>query len=238
MKISELVKRTNVPKETIHFYIREGALPKPRKLGRNTADYGEETVEQIQLIKDLQDNYFLPLSEIKKILKKQRKLSEIDKIKFRFIAKSSWPIDQISLDSVEGAEAFMKATGMSSKWLDKMQEWEILTPTQKDGKTFYAPEDVIIGKLVVELDRLGVGPKDGYDPKELKLYIDFVKDVVLPTHMTFFERHLHLLKTPEFQEKGIKLIETIGLFFYHLYRKTIKDEIIRIIDSMDEKTDE
>jgi hypothetical protein len=116
-----------------------------------------------------------------------------------------------------------------------MQQWEIITPAKKDGQPLYAPEDVIIGKLVVELDRLGVGPKDGYDPKELKLYIDFVKDVVLPTHMAFFERHLHLLKSQEFQEKGIKLIETIGLFFYHLYRKTIKDEIIRIIDAMDEQ---
>jgi DNA-binding IclR family transcriptional regulator len=33
MKISELVKRTGVPKETIHFYIREGLLRKPRKSG-------------------------------------------------------------------------------------------------------------------------------------------------------------------------------------------------------------
>ncbi|NNL75879.1 MAG: MerR family DNA-binding transcriptional regulator, partial [Desulfobacterales bacterium] len=31
MKISQLVKRTGVPKETIHFYIREGLLRKPRK---------------------------------------------------------------------------------------------------------------------------------------------------------------------------------------------------------------
>ena len=55
MKISQLVKRTGVPKETIHFYIREGLLRKPRKSSVNTADYNERYVDQIQLIKDLQN---------------------------------------------------------------------------------------------------------------------------------------------------------------------------------------
>ena len=39
MKISTVVKRTGVPKETIHFYIREGLLRKPHKSGVNIADY-------------------------------------------------------------------------------------------------------------------------------------------------------------------------------------------------------
>ena len=39
MKISELVKQTQVSKETIHYYIREGLLPRPRKLGKNVAEY-------------------------------------------------------------------------------------------------------------------------------------------------------------------------------------------------------
>ena len=65
MKIRELVKRTGVPKETIHFYIREGLLRKPRKSNVNSADYNENYVDQIQLIKNLRDNYYLPIPEIK-----------------------------------------------------------------------------------------------------------------------------------------------------------------------------
>jgi len=75
MKISELVKRTGVPKETIHFYIREGLLRKPRKSGVNSAEYGERYVDQIQLIKDLRDNYYLPIPEIKKVVKNYQKQS-------------------------------------------------------------------------------------------------------------------------------------------------------------------
>src|SRR5512143_3769228 len=76
LKIRELVQRTNVSKETIHYYIRESLLPKPRKRGRNIADYDEGYIDRIRMIKELQDNYFLPLSVIKNILKNQKKSSE------------------------------------------------------------------------------------------------------------------------------------------------------------------
>jgi DNA-binding transcriptional MerR regulator len=83
MKISELVKRTGVPKETIHFYIREGLLRKPRKSGVNAADYNERYVDQVLLIKDLRDNYYLPIPEIKKVIKDFKRQS------FRKLKKSS-----------------------------------------------------------------------------------------------------------------------------------------------------
>ncbi len=56
MKISTVVKRTGVPKETIHFYIREGLLRKPHKAGINHADYNENHVKQIRFIKELRNN--------------------------------------------------------------------------------------------------------------------------------------------------------------------------------------
>ncbi len=75
MKIGKLVKITGVPKETIHFYIREGLLRKPRKSSVNAAEYNERYVDQIRLIKDLRDNYYLPIPEIKKIVKNYKKQS-------------------------------------------------------------------------------------------------------------------------------------------------------------------
>ena len=60
MKISDLVKRTQVSKETIHYYVREGLVPRPRKFAKNLASYNESYVERIRLIKELQDHHFLP----------------------------------------------------------------------------------------------------------------------------------------------------------------------------------
>ncbi len=87
MKISELVKRTGVPKETIHFYIREGLLRKPRKSGVNSAEYNERYVDQIQLIKDLRDNYYLPIPEIKKVVKEFNKQSPSDQAVSQFYSR-------------------------------------------------------------------------------------------------------------------------------------------------------
>lgn len=69
MKISELATKTKIPKETIHYYVREGLIPKPRKMGSNLAEYNELHAEQIQLIRQIQTHFFLPLSLIKKIVK-------------------------------------------------------------------------------------------------------------------------------------------------------------------------
>jgi DNA-binding transcriptional MerR regulator len=69
LKIKELVQRTQIPKETIHYYIREGLLPKPRKRCKNMADYDESYIEKIRRIKELQYHHFLPLAVIKEILK-------------------------------------------------------------------------------------------------------------------------------------------------------------------------
>jgi len=235
VKISEVVKRTGISKETIHYYIREGALSKPRKTAKNTADYSEDIVEQIQLIKNLQDNYFLPLSEIKKIVKKQKKLSAADKTKLQFLTKMQRPIDQISFGSVTGRENFTKETGMAEKWLAKMEAWKIITPETIDGELYFSPENVIIGKLIVDMDHLGYGPKDGYPPDNLKIYMNFIKNTLLEQHLEFLKDHPNLLKSDEYQEKGIKLMEVLGLFFYHLFRKTATEETLKLLDTLYKK---
>jgi len=49
-KISELVKKTNVPKSTILYYIREGLLPEAKKLKSNVHRYNDEHIELINYI--------------------------------------------------------------------------------------------------------------------------------------------------------------------------------------------
>ena len=68
MRIGELAERTGISRETIHFYLREGLLPRPRKAGRNMAFYEDAHVERLLLIKRLQNEKFLPLARIKDLL--------------------------------------------------------------------------------------------------------------------------------------------------------------------------
>ncbi|MCC6917584.1 MAG: MerR family transcriptional regulator [Alphaproteobacteria bacterium] len=68
MKMRELELRSGVGRETIRFYIREGLLPEPDRLARNVARYGETHVERLRTIKRLQDERFLPLDVIRRVL--------------------------------------------------------------------------------------------------------------------------------------------------------------------------
>ena len=223
MKISELTKQTGVSKETIHHYIREGLLRKPRKAGRKIADYGEVYVRQIRLIKELRDNYFLPLPIIKKILKEQNKHTPSEQSSFQLQSEYLRPIERFIPSEIVGKDAFQEATGLGRYWLDNMEEWGIISSSMRDGEPVYSHENVIIGRLMVDMDRLGFGPRDGYDPKGLKPISDFIQSYLMVSTREYLERNAEKLNSPDFREKGSQFTELMSLFLYHFYRKIVKE---------------
>lgn len=68
LRMRDVVRETGLPRETIHFYLAEGLLPRPKKTGRNTAFYSGEHVRRAQLIKGIQEKHFLPLRAIRALL--------------------------------------------------------------------------------------------------------------------------------------------------------------------------
>jgi DNA-binding transcriptional MerR regulator len=68
LKISELAERAEVPVATVRHYLREGLLPEPVKTSKNMAYYPPEFVDRIRLIKQLQEERFMPLRVIREVL--------------------------------------------------------------------------------------------------------------------------------------------------------------------------
>jgi len=232
MKISQLVKRTGVPKETIHFYIREGLLRKPRKSGVNSAEYNETYVDQVQLIKDLRDNYYLPIPEIKKIIRDFRKQSPSDQAISQFHSRFFRPADRLFANGIKGRDAFCQATGLGKKWLAKAEEWSVITPeVPEDGEAVFSPDDVAVGKLMVDMDRLGFGPKDGHDPEDLRHIAEFVKKYVVDGFRKYYQNNLEKLTSKDYEERHSQFHELISLFFYHLYRKFARESTRRYLEN-------
>jgi DNA-binding transcriptional MerR regulator len=68
MKMRELEQRSGVGRETIRYYIRMGLLPEPARPKPNVADYAEEHVRRLGVIRRLQAERYLPLGFIKQVL--------------------------------------------------------------------------------------------------------------------------------------------------------------------------
>jgi DNA-binding transcriptional MerR regulator len=237
MKIRQLVKRTGVPKETIHFYIREGLLRKPRKSSVNSAEYNESYVDQIQLIKDLRENYYLPIPEIKKIVKDFRKQSPSDQAISQFYSRFFRPADRLLAKEVIGREAFREATGLGFKWLNQAEQWGVITPENRNGAVIYSSDDVAIGKLMVDMDQLGFGPRDGFDPEDLRYIGEFVRNYVVDIFTKYYQNNLAKMTSTEYVERASQYHEVISLFFYHLYRKFVREATRSQLESRDAKED-
>src|SRR4051812_22378331 len=55
MRVGELSRRSGVPIPTIKYYLREGLLPPGAATAANQADYSEEHLRRLQLIRALID---------------------------------------------------------------------------------------------------------------------------------------------------------------------------------------
>ncbi len=222
MKINELVKRTGVHKETIRYYINKGLLPKPRKLGSNSADYGEEFVEGLRLIKELKEQYFLPLSVIKRIIKKNnsskagRMLLDIQSEFFR-------PLDQLLPTDVKGEEAFLQAVEISPERLAAFEEAGVISPEIRKGQKIYSQDDLKIGKVLGAMKRAGLSKEFGFRREIIIHYFESIKKTLEQSQEWFAEDTLDLLSEADYSRLSTFSNEILSVLFYHMVRKIACD---------------
>ncbi len=70
MKMRDLERRSGVGRETIRYYIGLGLLPEPARPKPNVADYSEDHVRRLAVIRRLQAERYLPLAFIKTVLER------------------------------------------------------------------------------------------------------------------------------------------------------------------------
>ncbi len=153
-KMKELAEASGVSAGTIKHYLREGLLGERTdivKTSRNMAYYPPEFVERIKLIKQLQEERFMPLKVIKSMLdddpERARALIELeDRILERALAG-----DQARVSAAE----LRRRCDIPQEVLDRLGELEVLTPNTRG----YGQRDV---EIVEAISRFRAG---GYDER-------------------------------------------------------------------------
>jgi DNA-binding transcriptional MerR regulator len=154
LKISELAERSGVPVATIRHYLREELLPEPVKTSRNMAYYPPEFVDRIRLIKQLQEERFMPLRVIRELLERE----DVEPERLRAMIDLE---DRILERALAGERERIPAPEVRDRYdlpqevLERLAELGVLTP---DG-VGYSPSDV---RIIEAITRFRAG---GYDER-------------------------------------------------------------------------
>ena len=189
LKISELADRSDVSVGTIKYYLREGLLPEPVKTSRNMAYYPEDFVARIRLIKQLQEERFMPLRLIKSMLddepERARALIELED---RILEHALKGEEQTRVSAAEVRRRYE----IPQEVLDRLAELEVLTPASRG----YSASDVRIIEAISRFRAGGYSEKIGFTVYDTVRYKKALQELVREEVRVITER-LAGEKTPE-----------------------------------------
>lgn len=179
-RMKDLCARTGLSRQAIHFYIREGLVPEGRKLGRNRAAYGQEHLDRIRLVRQLQHEHFLPLRAIRALIENRDEAfspaqrRQIAAVKQRLAGTVAGPAERRTVrlrDAVACAR-------VDRPDLDRLVELELLSTTRGPrGVVLMAEEDLWILELWGEVRRAGFTRELGFEPDLLLAFEEAVERV-------------------------------------------------------------
>jgi DNA-binding transcriptional MerR regulator len=169
LRMGELARASGVSAATIKHYLREGLLPEPVKTSRNMAYYPADFVDRIKMIKQLQEERYMPLRVIKDLLEEDperaKALIELgDKLLEHALESES--------ERVSAAE--LRRYEVPQDVLDRLAELGVLTP-DKDG---YSPSDVRIVEAISRFRAGGYEERIGFTVYDTLRYKEAMAELV------------------------------------------------------------
>ncbi len=180
-KMADLCARTGLPRQVVHFYIREGLLPEGRKTGKTMAYYADEHLERLRLIKRLQEERFLPLKAIKALFDEELEAFTPEQ-REHLAAMATHVRGEFSAGPTEGrAEALAVARehGLDARDLDELAEVGILRlGTGTDGQRTLDRRDTALVALFAAFRRAGFTAELDFFPRDLAIYVEGIARIV------------------------------------------------------------
>jgi DNA-binding transcriptional MerR regulator len=204
LRMRDLVRITGLPRETIHFYLAQGLLPKPLKTGRNTAVYGPEHLDRLQRIKDLQERHFLPLRAIKAVLDEGAfgGFSEEQESMLRRVRASMAPALTTSAAGTVAVSTLVPSR-VSAADFEEMKKLGLVEVTGKGRDAVVSEEDAHIVSCWSDVSGQFEPDESQLTPAELAIYDEAIEALV--------DREAHLLTrrfTHMSGERAAELIES------------------------------
>jgi DNA-binding transcriptional MerR regulator len=172
LRMRELAQAAGVSPGTIKHYLREGLLPEPVKTSRNMAWYPREFIERVKLIKQLQEERFLPLKVIKEVLAEGGEAEGHDRLRALIELEDRVLERALSGEHAKGLSAreVKRLYGLPDEALDRLEKLEVLTPKRGNGSKRYGPADVQIIEAVSRMRASGYSEALGFTVYDTLIY--------------------------------------------------------------------
>lgn len=196
-RIAEVVRRSGVTKETIHFYMREGLLPPPRKTARNAAFYSDEHLHRLRLIRSLREEHLLPIKAIKNLL--------IDQPDLQFSVEQFATLQalrRLKLNDLRRQKSgnvavtvgeLAKELRLTESELEELREIELLTAAEGEALDANEAECLRLWTLVRDS---GINAEKGFSPRDIH-YIDQAAKLLFEREVSLFKDRVHQMSPAE-----------------------------------------
>jgi DNA-binding transcriptional MerR regulator len=190
LRISEVAEAAGVSVGTIKHYLREELLPEPVKTSRNMAWYPRESVDRVKLIKQLQEERFLPLKVIRAVLRQEgngggpERLRAMIDLEDRILERALRGRDAKGLS----ARAVQERYGVPREALERLESLEVLTPRVQNGAKRYGPGDVQIIEAIGRMRASGYSEALGFTVYDTLIYRRNLERLVREEVDTMMER--------------------------------------------------
>ena len=179
LRMRDLVHQSGLPRETIHFYIQQGLLPRPLKTGRNTALYPAQHLERLRRIRELQERQFLPLKAIRAVLDESNEE--------RFTPEQEDLVRRVRATLGGWADAQQRPTVPVADFVparvsrDELRELANAGLVQVHGPVAtgtVTADDAVILECWAQFKESGLGPERGVSPAEFQIYDQAMEQLV------------------------------------------------------------
>jgi DNA-binding transcriptional MerR regulator len=170
LRMGELARASGVSAATIKHYLREGLLPEPVKTSRNMAYYPADFVDRIRMIKQLQEERYMPLRVIKDLL-------DEDPDRAKALIELG---DRLLEHALAGESERISASEVRDRYevpgdvLDRLAELEVLSPDKKG----YSPSDIRIIEAISRFRAGGYEERIGFTVYDTLRYKQSMGDLV------------------------------------------------------------
>jgi len=180
MKMRELERRSGVGRETIRYYIGLGLLPEPARPKPNVADYAEEHVRRLAVIRRLQVERYLPLSFIKEVLDRRTsgEIEALPGLEGLLAANLGLAAGATGLDDAAAA------AGLTAGELEVLARDGVVEV--KDGAL--SALDLAIAKTWGRVKAAGYSPEAGFFAEDAKIYVEALAPLARREIERFYSR--------------------------------------------------